>query len=60
MEYPHPVFYAQKLNRVFYMITSQRGDLSLCMLINIYFAHFQCLVRYGIILWSGDIERTDP
>jgi len=38
------------------MITSLRGDLSLFMLRNIYFAKLQCLIRYSIILWGGEIE----
>ena len=36
------------------MILSLRGDLSLFMLRNIYFTKFQSLIRYGIILWSGE------
>jgi len=38
------------------MITSLRGDVSLFMLRNIYFAKFQCLTRNSIILWGGEIE----
>ena len=41
---------------VSYVITSLRGDLSLFMLRNIYFAKFQFLIRYSIILWGGEIE----
>ena len=40
------------------MITSLRGDLSLFTLRNIYCTKFQSLIRYGIILWGGEIESV--
>ena len=45
----HIQFLCSKLNKVSYMISSVRGDLSLFMLQNIYFTKFQSLIRYGII-----------
>jgi len=45
-----------KLNKVSYMISSQRGDLSLFVLRNVYFTKFQSLIRYGIILLGGERE----
>jgi len=40
------------------MISSLRGDLSLFMLRNIYFIKFHSLIRYGIILWSGESKSV--
>jgi hypothetical protein len=40
------------------MITSLRDDLNLLMLRSTYFAKFQSLIRYGIILWGGDTESV--
>jgi hypothetical protein len=40
------------------MITSLRGDLGLFMLRNIYFTTFQSLIRYGILLCSGETESA--
>jgi hypothetical protein len=36
-----------------YMIKSLKNTLSTHMLWNIYYAHFQSRLRYGIILWGG-------
>jgi hypothetical protein len=41
------------------MIISLGGDLSLFMLRNIYFIKLQSLIRYGIIVWGGNIERVN-
>jgi hypothetical protein len=46
----HTQILCSKLNNIFYMITLLRDDLSLFMLRSIYFAIFQPLIRYGIIL----------
>ena len=46
------------LNKVSYMISSLRGDLSLFMLRNIYFIKFKSLISYGIILWGGVRESV--
>jgi hypothetical protein len=52
---PHSVL-CSKLNKVSYMITSLRDDL--LTLRNIYWMKFQSLIRYGIILWGGEIESV--
>jgi len=50
----HIQFLCSKFKKVSYMISSLRGDLSLFMLRNTYFTKFQSLIRYGMILWSGE------
>ena len=40
------------------MITSVRGDFGLFMLRNIYFIKFDSLIRYGVILWGGEIQSV--
>lgn len=46
-----------KLIKVSYIIKSLRGDWSLFKLRNTYFAKFQSLTRYGIILWVEETEN---
>ena len=58
MEYPHSIFMLKIKQGIVMMITSQRGDLSWFMLRNIYFTKFQSLIRYGIILWGGEIKSV--
>jgi hypothetical protein len=41
------------LSKTYYMIKSLKNTLSTCTLWNIYYAHFQSRLRYGIILWAG-------
>jgi hypothetical protein len=41
------------LSKVCYMIKMLKDELNLYMLRNIYFAKFQSVMRYGIILWGG-------
>jgi hypothetical protein len=40
------------------MIKMLKDELNLYMLRNIYFAKFQPVMRYGIILWGGVSEIT--
>jgi hypothetical protein len=54
----HNQFLHSQLNKVSYMISSLRGDLSLFMLRSIYFTKLQSLIRYGIILWVGEGESV--
>jgi hypothetical protein len=46
------------LSKVCYMIKMLKDELNLYMLRNIYFAKFQSVMRYGIILWGGVSEIT--
>jgi hypothetical protein len=45
-------------SKVCYIIKAPRNELSFGILRNIYFAKFQSLVRYGIILWGGEKESS--
>ena len=54
----HIQFLCSELNKLSFMITSLKFDLSLFMLRNIYFTIFQSLIRYGIILWGGKTESV--
>jgi hypothetical protein len=44
------------LSRTYYIIKPLKNTLSTHMLWNIYYAHFQSRLRYGIILWGGTKE----
>jgi hypothetical protein len=57
MEYPHSVL-CSKLNKLSYIVSSLRGNLSLFMLRSIYFTKFKSFIRYGIILWGGEKESV--
>jgi hypothetical protein len=46
------------LSKVCYIIKASRNELSFSILKNIYFAKFQSLVKYGIILWGGEKESS--
>jgi hypothetical protein len=46
------------LSKVCYIIKALRNELSFGILRNIYFAKFQSLVRYSIILWGGEKESS--
>jgi hypothetical protein len=52
----HLQFLCSQLNKVSYIVTSLRGDLSLFMLRNTHFIKFNSLIRYVVILWVGKIE----
>jgi len=54
----HVQFLRSKFKEISYMITSLGGDVSLFTLRNLYFTNFQCLIRYGIILWGGEIDSV--
>jgi len=54
----HIQFQCSKLNKISYMISSLRSDISIFMLINKYFTKFHSLIRYGIILWGGERESV--
>ena len=54
----HIQFLSWMFNKVSYMITSMRSNLGLFMLRNIYFTKFPSLIRYGIILCTGEIESA--
>jgi hypothetical protein len=44
------------LSKTYYMIKSLKNALRAHMLWNIYYAHFQSRLRYGITLWKGTKE----
>ena len=44
---------ASKLSKVAFMIKSLREILSTYMVRNLYFAKFQSLLRFGLLLWGG-------
>jgi hypothetical protein len=46
------------LSKVCYIVKMSKNDVSFYVLRNIYFAKFQSLMRYGIILWGGASENT--
>ena len=54
----HIQFVSSKFNKVSYMITSLRGDLSLFMFRNMYFKKFQSVIKYDIILWGWEIQSV--
>jgi hypothetical protein len=46
------------LSKVCYIVKMLKNKVSFYVLRNIYFAKFQSLMRYGIILWGGTSETT--
>jgi hypothetical protein len=52
----HIRFICHSLSKTYYIIISLKNTLSTHMLWNIYYAHFQSRLRYGIILWGGAKE----
>jgi hypothetical protein len=52
----HIKFLCSSLSKTYYMIKALKHTVSNYMLWNIYFAHFQSKVRYGIVVWGGARE----
>jgi hypothetical protein len=49
----HIKFLCSSLNKTYYMIRVLKQTVSTYLLWNIYFAHFQSKMRYGIVVWGG-------
>jgi hypothetical protein len=43
----------QKLSKIIYLIKSLRDTVSQTVLINVYYAKFESVLKYGIIFWGG-------
>ena len=54
----HIQLLCSKLNKVSYVITSLRGDLHLYIFKKYVFCTISVFNKYGIILWSGEIENV--
>jgi hypothetical protein len=52
----HVKFLCNSLSKTYYMIRALKQTVSTYMLCNIYFAHFQSKMRYGVIVWGGSRE----
>jgi hypothetical protein len=45
---------SSKLNRGYYLMQSLKGETSVNIIRNTYFADFHSYLRYGILFWGGD------
>jgi len=54
----HIQLICSKLNKVSYIITSLRGDLSLFIFKKYIFCTISVFNKYDIILWGGEIESV--
>ena len=52
----HIKFLCSSLSKTYYMIKVMKHTVSNYVLWNIYFAHFQSKMRYGIEVWGGSKE----
>jgi hypothetical protein len=49
----HIHYVCQKLSNIIYLIKSLRDRVSQIVLINVYYAKFESVLKYGIIFWGG-------
>jgi hypothetical protein len=49
----HTQYVCQKLSKIIYLIKSLRDTVSRAVLINVYYAKFESVLKYGIIFWGG-------
>jgi hypothetical protein len=47
----HTQYVCQKLSKIIYLIKSLRDTVSQTVLINVYYAKFESVLKYGIIFW---------
>jgi hypothetical protein len=49
----HTHYVCQKLSKISYLIKSLRDIVSQTVLINVYYAKFESVLKCGIIFWGG-------
>jgi hypothetical protein len=49
----HTHYVCQKLSKIIYLIKSLRDTVSQTVLINVYYAKFESVLKSGIIFWGG-------
>jgi hypothetical protein len=49
----HTQYVCQKLSKIIYLMKSLRDTVSQTVLINVYYAKFECVLKYGVIFWGG-------
>jgi hypothetical protein len=49
----HTQYVCQKLSKIIYLKKSLRDTMSQTVLINVYYAKFESVLKYGIIFWGG-------
>jgi hypothetical protein len=49
----HTQYVCTKLSKIIYLIKSLRDTVSQTVFINVYYAKFQSVLKYGIIFWGG-------
>jgi hypothetical protein len=49
----HMHYVCQKLSKIIYLIKSLEDRVSQTVLINVYYAKFESVLKYGIIFWGG-------
>jgi hypothetical protein len=54
----HVKFLCSSLSKTYYMIRALKQTVSTYILWNIYFAHFQSKVTYGVVVWRRSREST--
>jgi hypothetical protein len=52
----HTQYTCQKLSKVIYLIKSLRDTVSQTVLINVYYAKFESVLKYDIIFW-GEVQK---
>jgi hypothetical protein len=49
----HTQYVCQKLSKIIFLVKSLRDTVSQTVLITVYYAKFESVLKYGIIFWCG-------
>jgi len=55
----HIMLLSNTLSKTYYVIRALKQTVSTYILRNIYFAHFQTEMRYGLVLWGRSRESIE-